>query len=73
MLIDGEDTLARETRLRLWREHLQRDDVDGAPDLVIDEIWRPTAEEGDHLVLLPGISRRSGRFLGPINGLLVDG
>ena len=31
------------------------------------------AEEGDHLALLPDISRRTRRFLGPLNGLLVDG
>ena len=30
------------TRLRLWREHLRRDDVDGEPHEVIDELWRPT-------------------------------
>jgi hypothetical protein len=40
---------------------------------VIDQIWRPTAEAGDHLSYLPHVSRRTRRFLGPINGLLVDG
>jgi hypothetical protein len=30
-------------------------------------LWR------DHLALLPHLSRRTRRFLGPLNGLLVDG
>src|SRR5204862_3546221 len=34
--------LARETRLRLWAEHLERD-ADGDPCRVIDEHWRPNA------------------------------
>ena len=38
--------LARATRLRLWREHLRRDDVDGPiRNPVVDELWRPTAAE----------------------------
>jgi phosphatidylserine/phosphatidylglycerophosphate/cardiolipin synthase-like enzyme len=72
-LITTDENLARDTRLQLWREHLRREDVDGAPHEVIDRLWRSTAEEGDHLAFLPGISRRTRRFLGPINGLLVDG
>ena len=72
-VITTDETLVRDTRLQLWREHLRRDDVDGEPHTVIDQVWRPTAEEGDHLAFLPGISRRTRRFLGPINGLLVDG
>jgi phosphatidylserine/phosphatidylglycerophosphate/cardiolipin synthase-like enzyme len=76
--------LARDTRLRLWREHLQRDDVDGDAHVVVDELWKPLAAEqlerrlrGDvlthRLLRLPGISRRSRQFLGPLNGLVVDG
>jgi phosphatidylserine/phosphatidylglycerophosphate/cardiolipin synthase-like enzyme len=72
-VITTHEQLARETRLRLWREHLRRDDVDGPPHEVIDQVWRPTAEAGDHLAFLPHVSRRTRRFLGPINGLLVDG
>jgi len=72
-VITTDEALVRETRLRLWREHLRRDDVDGEPHDVIDRLWRPIAEEGDHLAFLPGVSRRTRRFLGPINGLLVDG
>jgi phosphatidylserine/phosphatidylglycerophosphate/cardiolipin synthase-like enzyme len=78
--------LARETRMRLWSEHLERplDDVAGDPRQVIDELWRPIATEqlkrracGDkpthRLQELPGVSRRSMALLGPVQGLLVDG
>jgi phosphatidylserine/phosphatidylglycerophosphate/cardiolipin synthase-like enzyme len=79
-------SLARETRLRLWSEHLQRpvSDVSGDPVQVVDELWKPIAEEQDarrrrgeqpthRLCLLPGVSRRTRRLLGPLQGLLVDG
>jgi phosphatidylserine/phosphatidylglycerophosphate/cardiolipin synthase-like enzyme len=79
-------SLARETRLRLWAEHLERPlaEVAGKPARVVDELWRPIAREqlarrqrGDppthRLLELPGVSRRSKALLGPIDGLLVDG
>ncbi len=80
------ETAAR-TRLRLWAEHLELpvDRLSGLePGAVIDEHWKPTAAEqlgryraGDPLthriVELPGVSRRSARLLGPLQGLLVDG
>jgi phosphatidylserine/phosphatidylglycerophosphate/cardiolipin synthase-like enzyme len=78
--------LARQTRLRLWSEHLQRPlrNVSGSPARVVDELWKPIAkaqarrrdagEPPTHrLCLLPQGSRRTRRLLGPINGLLVDG
>jgi phosphatidylserine/phosphatidylglycerophosphate/cardiolipin synthase-like enzyme len=78
--------LARETRLRLWSEHLQRPvrDISGPPKRVVDEVWKPMAEEQarrrdaglpltHRLCLLPQVSRRTRRLLGPVNGLLVDG
>jgi hypothetical protein len=76
--------LARAARLRLWREHLERDDVDGDPTELIDTLWRPLADEQlrkrelgeplEHrLVGLPHVSKRSRRLLGPLQGLLVDG
>lgn len=66
-LITCDETLARETRLRLWREHAELDDVHF-------DALREIAESGEHrLALLPHVSRRSRAFLGPINGLLVDG
>jgi phosphatidylserine/phosphatidylglycerophosphate/cardiolipin synthase-like enzyme len=72
-VITTDEELVRATRVRLWREHLRRDDVDGEPHEVIDQLWVATAEQGDHLAVLPHVSRRSRRLLGPINGLLVDG
>ncbi|MGZ6564937.1 MAG: phospholipase D-like domain-containing protein, partial [Solirubrobacteraceae bacterium] len=78
--------IARETRLRLWAEHLERsvNDVSGEPAQVIDELWRPIAGEqlerrrrGEPLTHrlqeLPGVSRRTMALLGPLHGLLVDG
>lgn len=78
--------LARQTRLALWAEHLQRpaDQIGGDPTEVIDSLWRPIAEEQLHraesgqpathrLRTLPGVSRRSERLQGPLRGLLVDG
>ena len=78
--------LVRETRLRLWAEHLERpvDEVAGDPAEVVDTLWRPVAEEQlerrlrgaplEHrLVRLPHVSRRTDRLRGPVDGLLVDG
>lgn len=72
-LITTDEQLVRDTRLLLWREHLRRDDVDGDTEDIVDRIWRATAEKGERLAYLPNVSRRAKRFLGPINGLLVDG
>jgi len=85
-VVTDDTALIRDTRLRLWAEHLQRakSDVDGDSTDVVDRLWRPTAEEqadrienglpGTHrLTLLPSISRRAGRLQGPLRGLLVDG
>ncbi|HKV31620.1 MAG TPA: phospholipase D family protein [Candidatus Dormibacteraeota bacterium] len=77
--------LTRQTRLRLWAEHLQRpaDEVAADPIAVIDGVWKPIASEQSErrkrgersthrLTLLPGISRRSRLLLGPLQGLVVD-
>jgi phosphatidylserine/phosphatidylglycerophosphate/cardiolipin synthase-like enzyme len=78
--------LVREVRLRLWEEHLERprEEIDGDPARVFDELWKPLAEErferrrrdgwaDGKLTLLPHVSRRAEALLGPLNGLLVDG
>jgi phosphatidylserine/phosphatidylglycerophosphate/cardiolipin synthase-like enzyme len=78
--------LARAVRLRLWSEHLECDpsELEGDPAQVVDERWRPLAEEQlerarrdghgtQKLRLLPHVSRRAKGLLGPLNGLLVDG
>jgi phosphatidylserine/phosphatidylglycerophosphate/cardiolipin synthase-like enzyme len=76
-LVTDDAELIRDTRLKLWAEHLQRDrsEVDGDPAKVVDELWRPIAEEGrpNRLALLPSVSRRASRLQGPLRGLLVDG
>jgi phosphatidylserine/phosphatidylglycerophosphate/cardiolipin synthase-like enzyme len=85
-VISCDPALARETRLRLWSEHLERPlaEVSGAPAAVVDELWRPIAleqlqrrERGEpathRLQELRGVSRRTMALLGPVQGLLVDG
>ena len=85
-IVTCDAALARQTRLQLWGEHLQRpaDQVADDPTRVIDSLWRPIAEGQLHraesgqpathrLRLLPGVSRRSERLQGPLRGLLVDG
>jgi phosphatidylserine/phosphatidylglycerophosphate/cardiolipin synthase-like enzyme len=67
-VVSCDEALARDTRLRLWREHLEVDE----PTF---DTWLERADDPsyDRVARLPGISRRIRRFLGPINGLLVDG
>ena len=85
-VVSHNPALARETRLRLWAEHLARplEELEGDPATLIDEVWRPLATEqlerraaGAHLthglVGLAHVSRRSKRLLGPLQSLLVDG
>ena len=85
-LVICDPSLARNTRLRLWAAHLERDidEVAGDPSTVIDELWRPIAAEqrerrnrGEpmthNLIEMRATSRRSERLLGPIQALLVDG
>ncbi len=85
-IVTCDPRIARETRLRLWAEHLERSiaDVSGDPVGVIDQLWRPIATEqlerrmrGEPLTHrlqeLPGVSRRSMGLLGPLDSLAVDG
>jgi phosphatidylserine/phosphatidylglycerophosphate/cardiolipin synthase-like enzyme len=85
-LVTCEPALARDTRLRLWAEHLERapDEVDGDPAQVVDELWKPIASEQlerrragapltHHLIELEGVSRRTARLVGPLDALVVDG
>jgi phosphatidylserine/phosphatidylglycerophosphate/cardiolipin synthase-like enzyme len=82
-VVTCDERLARDTRLRLWREHLETEPLED-PARAIDEQWRPIAAEqlerrrrGEplthHLLELPGVSRRSRRLLGPLDALVVDG
>jgi phosphatidylserine/phosphatidylglycerophosphate/cardiolipin synthase-like enzyme len=85
-VVSHDPALARETRLRLWSEHLERPIamLEGDPTTVIDDIWRPLASEQlerrqagapltHPLVRLAHVSRRSKRLLGPLQSLFVDG
>ena len=71
-----DERLARDARLRLWSEHLERDDVGGDPTRVVEEVWRPLSEARSperKLRALRHVSRRMRALRGPLNGLLVDG
>src|ERR1700761_6244639 len=86
-VVTDDAALARDTRVRLWAEHLEMDESevrDAAPATLVDERWHPIADEqlereradlpATHRLLeLPGVSRRSARLLGPVNGLFTDG
>ena len=78
--------LARDTRIRLWAEHLECTIEEAADDPahLIDERWKPISAEQlerrsrglpltHRLVRLPHITRRTARMLGPLQGLLLDG
>jgi phosphatidylserine/phosphatidylglycerophosphate/cardiolipin synthase-like enzyme len=78
--------LARDTRLRLWAEHLEMgvEDVAGDPATVVDDLWRRIASEQRERLLsgaprthrlceLPGVSRRAAALRGPLQNLVVDG
>jgi phosphatidylserine/phosphatidylglycerophosphate/cardiolipin synthase-like enzyme len=79
--------LARDTRLRLWAEHLEQpvESLGGRSSTeIVDEVWVPTAieqlerrESGapvtHRLTRLPHVSKRSKRLLGPLQTFLVDG
>ena len=85
-LVTHDAGLATATRLRLWSEHLELpiDRIPDDPTKAIDELWKPISAEQlnrrnqgqpltHRLVMLPHLSKRAGRALGPINSLLVDG
>ena len=85
-IVSHDTELARDTRLRLWSEHLELpiNAVSGDPTTVIDQHWKPIAHEQlerrsrnealtHRLIKLPHVSKRSERLLGPLQGLLVDG
>jgi phosphatidylserine/phosphatidylglycerophosphate/cardiolipin synthase-like enzyme len=85
-IITHNPVIARQTRLRLWAEHLELtpDDVAGDPASIIDDHWKPISSQqlerrisgqplSHRLMRLPHITRHSDRLLGPLQGLLVDG
>ena len=85
-MVSHDVDLAKQTRLRLWAEHLEVEAEELPPDpiQVIEELWKPISEEqlrrrnlgqplSHRLLRLPHVSRRSARALGPVTGVLVDG
>jgi phosphatidylserine/phosphatidylglycerophosphate/cardiolipin synthase-like enzyme len=86
-VVCDDPALARDTRLRLWAEHLEvaPDQIEVQdPSQVVDDLWLPIAHEQlsrsragqpptHRLMTLPGVSRRSRRLLGPLVGLVDDG
>jgi phosphatidylserine/phosphatidylglycerophosphate/cardiolipin synthase-like enzyme len=79
-----DEQVVRETRLRLWEEHLETSDVGGEPTRIVDELWRPIAKEqmerlerGEplthRLVMLPGVSRRTRRLSAVFQARVYDG
>ncbi|HEY4976132.1 MAG TPA: phospholipase D family protein [Gaiellaceae bacterium] len=85
-VVTHDAALARQTRLRLWSEHLELPSkkLAGDPAQVIDDYWKPISKEQlerrhagqpptHRLVRLPHVSKRSERLLGPVQGLLLDG
>jgi phosphatidylserine/phosphatidylglycerophosphate/cardiolipin synthase-like enzyme len=85
-VVTHDQDFARNTRLRLWSEHTERPvgELDRDPCAVVDDTWRPIAEEQadrarrglpltHRLSLLDNVSRRVDRLEGPMRGLLVDG
>ena len=77
--------IARNTRLRLWSEHLELPvaEIEGDTTEVVERYWEPIAEEqlerlqadrplSHRLVKLPGVSHRHRRLLGPILGHVYD-
>jgi phosphatidylserine/phosphatidylglycerophosphate/cardiolipin synthase-like enzyme len=85
-IVSHDPDLVTQTRMRLWAEHLEIpiEQVPTDPIRAIDDLWKPISKEQlqlrnagrpltHRLVRLPNLSRRSGRALGPLSGLLVDG
>jgi phosphatidylserine/phosphatidylglycerophosphate/cardiolipin synthase-like enzyme len=86
-VVTDDRELARDTRERLWAEHLELalDEIRGRePRALVDEHWIPIAyeqlrreragaEPTHRLIALPGVSRRTRRLLGPLSGLIDDG
>jgi phosphatidylserine/phosphatidylglycerophosphate/cardiolipin synthase-like enzyme len=85
-IVTHDPEVVRDTRLRLWSEHLELpvDQINHDPIEVIDNLWKPISREQlerrnacqeltHRLVCLPQVSRRTSRLRGPLIGLVVDG
>jgi len=83
-LVFTDPDLIRQTRLRLWAEHLGTAEVDGDPARLFEDQWVRIAAEQltrrrdrlpptHRLCQLEGVSARHDLVLGGLLGLLVDG
>jgi phosphatidylserine/phosphatidylglycerophosphate/cardiolipin synthase-like enzyme len=85
-VVTTDAVLARDTRLRLWAEHLETtvEAISGPPHRIVDERWRPVAVEQlarrraghpptHRLSELAGVSRRARGLRGPLQSLADDG
>jgi phosphatidylserine/phosphatidylglycerophosphate/cardiolipin synthase-like enzyme len=85
-IVTQDRELVIDVRRRLWAEHLETsvEAVSADPTEVVDALWKPIAtasrRQADagrpcahRLTSLPGVSSRSERLFGPLQGLLVDG
>jgi phosphatidylserine/phosphatidylglycerophosphate/cardiolipin synthase-like enzyme len=84
-IVTHDPDIARETRIRLWAEHLElpATELERDPTEVIDTEWQPRAQQQlerrlndqpptHRLARLPHVSRRSEALRGPLNSLVVD-
>jgi phosphatidylserine/phosphatidylglycerophosphate/cardiolipin synthase-like enzyme len=85
-VVTDDAELVRQVRTRLWAEHLEvaaQDIADASTVEMVDEHWKPIADEQleryqsgggatHRLRGLRGVSRRSRRLLGPLDGLVAD-
>jgi phosphatidylserine/phosphatidylglycerophosphate/cardiolipin synthase-like enzyme len=84
-VVTHDEALARDTRIRLWSEHLECDEevAAGPTAEVVDTLWRPIATEQLHriergepiahrLVRLPGVSRGRRRVFGSLQSHVYD-
>ena len=88
-VVTDDAALARDTRVRLWAEHLELDRGRGrrrarasswststggrSPHEQLRRACEPASRPRHRLLELPGVSRRSRRLLGPLSGLIDDG
>jgi phosphatidylserine/phosphatidylglycerophosphate/cardiolipin synthase-like enzyme len=85
-VVSHDPKLARQTRQRLWAEHLElpAEQIPEDPVRAINDLWKPISKEQlqrrsaglpltHRLVRLPHVSKRTRRILGPIDSLVVDG
>ena len=87
-VVTDDPELARDTRLRLWAEHLEVDRVGdrrrrparpwstsagGRSPPSSSQRLRAGEPPTHRLLALPGVSKRSRRLLGPLSGLVDDG